>query len=40
MVQKRILRAKIQNLLNSKTPILCESYLNKYERIRIYEDKY
>eukprot|EP00347_Sterkiella_histriomuscorum_P016223 403354016 len=40
MVQKRILRAKIQSLLKEKTPILCQEYMSKYDRVRIYEDKY
>lgn len=40
MIQKRILRAKLVNILNSHTPLLCEDYLNKFERAKLFNEKY
>ena len=40
MNQKRVLRAKIVNILNSRSPLMCEEYLNKFERTKIFNDKY
>ena len=40
MNQKRVLRAKIVNMLNSHAPLMCEEYMNKFERTKLFKDKY
>lgn len=40
MVNKRILRAKIATILTTKAPLICNDYLSKQEKLKVYREKY